>query len=234
MSKTYYFYKIYKDEFCYIGSTTDLKNRQKSHKNDCTNENMKGYNRKIYKTIRDNGGWECFNFELIKQFDNLTRQEAHVIERLYIEEFGNLNMVNSIRTKEDIKIYKNQYYLNNLDKCKERNNQYYLNNLDKCKERNNQYYLNNQDKIAERSNQYRLNNKEKKAERDKQYRLNNKEKKAEQNKQYALNNKEKIKERYAKWNVAITCDCGSETTKGHLSSHRKTKKHQDYLLITVS
>jgi hypothetical protein len=193
MSKTYY-YKIYKDDFCYIGSTTNLKNRLKSHKCDCANETRKGYNRKLYKTIRENGGWECFTFELIKHFDNLTKQEAQVIERVYIEEFGNMNMIKSYRTKQDKSI---------TDK---------------------NYYLNNQDKIKERQQQYHHNNREKKAELDKQYRLNN---------------QDKIKERYDKWNVLIKCDCGSQVYKKDLSAHRKTKKHlkskkhQDYLLITV-
>jgi len=186
MSKTYYFYKIYKDEFCYIGSTTDLKNRRQSHKNNCNNQNRKGYNSKIYKTIRDNGGWCSFNFELIKQFDNLTRRESQVIERIYIDEFGNLNSNNSFRTTEDNKESKNQYYLNNQEKCKEKANQYYLNNQEKCKEKTNQYRLNNLNKIKEKNSK------------------------------------------------KITCECGCEIRLYGLPRHRKTKLHQDYLLITVS
>ena len=188
MSKTYYFYKICKDDFCYIGSTTDLNRRQRQHKCDCTNETRKGYNRNLYTTIRENGGWECFTFELIKHFDNLTKQEARVIERVYIEEFGNINMIKSYRTKQDKSITDQNYYLNNQEKIKEQ---------------------------------------------VKQYTLNNKEKKAEQDKQYRLNNRDKIKERYDKWNIIIKCDCGSQVCKKDLSRHIKTKKHQDYLLITV-
>lgn len=188
MSKTYYFYKICKDDFCYIGSTTNLKDRQKQHKHNCTSETRKAYNCDIYKTIRANGGWECFTFELIKHFDNLTKQETKVIERVYIEEFGNLNMINSYRTKQDKSITSKNYYLKN------------------------------QDKIKQQVQQYRLNNPDKKREMDKQY---------------ALNNKEKIKERYAKWNVVITCECGSQVCKKDLSAHKKTKKHQDYLVITL-
>jgi hypothetical protein len=218
MSKTYY-YKIYKDDFCYIGSTNNLKNRQNSHKYRCTNENSEGYNLKLYKTIRENGGWECFTFELIKQFDNLTKQEAFVIEQIYIEEFGNMNMKKSYISREE-----------QLEQNNQRAKQYSLNNQDKIKERQQQYRLNNRDKILEQKKKYRLDNRDKIAEHHKQYYLNNQDKILERQKQYSLNNLDKIKEWQTK---KITCECGCETTRGHLARHRKSKIHQDYLLIIV-
>ena len=39
--------------------------------------------------------------------------------------------------------------------------------------------------------------------------------------------KKKIAERDAK---KVQCECGSEVTKQNLPRHRKTKKHQNYLL----
>jgi hypothetical protein len=203
MFKTYYYYKIYKDDFCYIGSTTNLKKRQNGHKNRCTNENSKCYNLKLYKTIRENGGWECFTFELIKQFDNLTKQEARVIEQVYINEFGNMNSLNSYITQQQLIELKykcsKQYRLNNQEELKQSKHQYYLNNQEKLKEQQNQYYLNNQDKLKEYQNQYRLNNRDKILEHSKKN---------------------------------ITCECGCEIRIYELPRHRKSKIHQDYLRIT--
>ena len=40
----------------YVGHTTDFSNRKRKHKSCSLNSNYKGYNCKVYKMIRDNGG----------------------------------------------------------------------------------------------------------------------------------------------------------------------------------
>ena len=40
----------------YVGHTTDLSNRKRKHKSCSLNSNYKGYNCKVYKMIRDDGG----------------------------------------------------------------------------------------------------------------------------------------------------------------------------------
>jgi hypothetical protein len=42
----------------YVGNTTNFTKRKGQHKNSCINEKSKSYNLKIYKIIRENGGWE--------------------------------------------------------------------------------------------------------------------------------------------------------------------------------
>ena len=70
--------------------------------------------------------------------------------------------------------------------------------------------------------EYRDDNKEKK----KLYDKNNIEKSREYKKKWKDNNKDKIKE----YNVQkIICECGCEITRGCLSKHRKTKKHNNLL-----
>lgn len=32
-------------------------------------------------------------------------------------------------------------------------------------------------------------------------------------------------------NKMVECECGSKTSYGHLSRHKKTQKHQSYILI---
>ena len=52
---------------CYIGSTTDMYNREKNHRNKWNDINYRSYNYKLYQFIRENGGWE--NWEMKKIFD---------------------------------------------------------------------------------------------------------------------------------------------------------------------
>ena len=42
---------------CYVGHTTNFKQRKIEHKFACCNENSKSYNCKVYSFIRDNGGF---------------------------------------------------------------------------------------------------------------------------------------------------------------------------------
>ena len=92
---------------------------------------------------------------------------------------------------------------------------------------NSEYYQDNKEKVAERHAKYRQENKEKITKQMAKYRQANKEKHAEYNAKYYQSNKKKIAERDAK---KVQCECGSEVTKQNLPRHRKTKKHQNYLL----
>jgi len=55
----------------------------------------------------------------------------------------------------------------------------------------------------------------------------NKEKIAEQQKQWREANKEKQAEQKKQWQeVKVHCECGSIVTRGNLTKHRKSAKHQ--------
>ena len=66
-SKTH-FYKIVCNDTnikpCYVGHTTDFKRRNYEHKSCSENVNSKT-NNKLYKTIRDSGGWCNWSMILI-------------------------------------------------------------------------------------------------------------------------------------------------------------------------
>ena len=72
-------------EDCYVGHTTDMSKRKYAHKYVCNNENCKGYNYKIYKIIRQNGGWDNWNMVLVEKFPCKDNSEACKRER---EEIG--------------------------------------------------------------------------------------------------------------------------------------------------
>lgn len=64
--RDYTFYKIHKNG-CenYIGSTVNLYMREALHKHFCNDEKSKGYNFPVYQYIRDNGGFDTFEFEVL-------------------------------------------------------------------------------------------------------------------------------------------------------------------------
>ena len=173
----YVFYKIIciSDDInlCYVGSTANFIKRRIAHKSNCYNENSKHYNSKIFKTIRENGGWDNFKMIQIGTREQLTKRESEAIEEEYRQELrANMNSRRCFRTDEQRQEYHrdkaNEYYENNIDKCKDNAKKYYENNIDKAKK----YYQNNKDKFKE----YRENNIDKIKEYRKYYYQKNKNK----------------------------------------------------------
>lgn len=204
-------YKIVNEEetFCYVGSTTDFRRRRYNHKRSCNNENDKRYNSNLYKTIRENGGWEKFKFESIENYPCNNHREQFLREQHWINELKpNLNMVNA---QTDMKEYHKMRYQNN----KEERQKY-----------NKEYYQNNKEELKEKCKEYQQNHKEEKKERDKEYHQNHKEEISQKKKEYYEQNKEELKEKHKE---KFQCDCGSVVTIWNRSRHNKTKKHQDFL-----
>lgn len=109
--------------------------------------------------------------------------------------------------KYDKKTYNNYYNEINKEHIAKQKKEYYERNKEKFKDYHKEYYEKNQEHIAVK---------------DKERRQKNKEHIAEKAKEYRENNKDVIKE---KKNEKMTCECGCEVTRNHLSEHRKTKKH---------
>ena len=110
----YSIYKIWKDDLCYVGITTDFKARIREHKHSCLNQKTKGYNLKVYQVIRANGGWEAWTKEVVETTDDKTK------ERYWIESIGNLNvLITSRPKKESVKIWfnENREYLTEKFTC---------------------------------------------------------------------------------------------------------------------
>lgn len=69
-----------KDEkMVYIGTTTNYSVRKYQHRRRCNDENDKGYNNKIYRYIRQFGGW--YNWKMIKIEDFPCEKGEDIFER---------------------------------------------------------------------------------------------------------------------------------------------------------
>jgi len=219
----------------YIGSTTNFTRRKNNHKSKCTNENDPKYNLRVYETIRDFGGWENWDMVQVEKYCATDIKDLHSRERFWLEELGatlNKQIPNQskaeyraeyqAKNKDKIAEYRAGYYAKNKDKIAEYHAEYNAKNKDKKAEYDSEYRAKNKDKIAE----YRAKNKDKIAEYQAEYRAKNKDKRAEYDTEYRAKNKDKIKEKASE---KVQCGCGSVVTKGSLSQHRKTKKHQKWV-----
>ena len=98
------------DELLYVGSTTDFTRRKAQHKRACDNANNKCHNFKVYETIRDNGGFDCFNIIVIKDFPCNTKQEALMEEDKIMRQMKcNMNSRRAYQTHEERVEYTKQY-----------------------------------------------------------------------------------------------------------------------------
>ena len=106
-------YKIYcKDpsvKNLYIGSSVNFHKRKMAHKSSCNNENCKNYNLLLYNFIRDNGGWDNWNTEIIEKIKFIYRTELREKEKFWIEKEKSSLNVGIILTKEDKEKKKEEY-----------------------------------------------------------------------------------------------------------------------------
>lgn len=114
----------------YVGSTTDFTRRKSEHRRACNNIGNKGYNLKIYKTIRDNGYWENWSIFQIEEYNCANGKEAKARERHWFEQLNaNLNIRYPARSQREYdfmhKDKKTAYIRENKDKIKERDSQPY-------------------------------------------------------------------------------------------------------------
>ena len=155
-------YKIVCDDLnvkdCYVGHTTDMTKRKYAHKSSCNNEKNKAYNYKIYKNIRENGGWDNWTMLLVEKFPCKDKYEACKRERELYEELGaKMNSFRPYITQEETKALKQQ-----IDK---------------------QYREEHKEELKQNHKLYREEHKEDKKQYDKLYREERKEKIAEKKKE---------------------------------------------------
>ena len=97
-----------------------LYKRSLEHKSNCYNQNNKQYHSKLYTTIRNNGGFDNWNIEVVENYvDCNSLDEARAKERYWCEELrADLNTNRPIISDDELKEYIKNYH-------KEYNKQYH-------------------------------------------------------------------------------------------------------------
>ena len=144
----YIVYKLCSDECddSYIGSTRNITQRKRNHKSGCNNPKDKHYNTKIYRTMREFGGWDEWRLCPLELMKNSTKFEAECQEEVV-----------RMRLKAELNsrraschgLTRQQYY-----------KLYYEENRETLLEHQKKYRDENGDRIRERGKKYRDKNKE--------------------------------------------------------------------------
>jgi len=118
--------------YIYVGSTKDFTERIRMHK--CDSKRKMKAHRKVYRIIKDHGGWDNFSFVKLETCVCESKAEAVKIEQKYYDEL-NENKMNTIRpmitSEESKKVmaeYSKQYNIDNKISIKEQRTQYQNNN----------------------------------------------------------------------------------------------------------
>jgi len=115
-------------DFVYFGSTTNFATRKSQHKHDCNNENKRTYNYNLYKTIRENKGWENFEMCLVEVYPCENKHQLLIREQFYIDNNrNNMNSCKAYLSLEASKEYQKDYYkiYNAKQENKEKKNKQY-------------------------------------------------------------------------------------------------------------
>ena len=136
MEKNYVIYKIeYLDktlEFMYIGSTSNFTSRKWDHKKRLTQSYKKGYNLKLYETMREYGGWEHFEIHPIEELVGVTKLQARIREQYWIDYYKpKLNSVNAYTIREEYMVIYNQTEKAKISKLKSLEKRYEKNKKDR-------------------------------------------------------------------------------------------------------
>ena len=144
----------------YIGSTVCFRKRKWQHKHSCNNINDKNYNLKLYKFIRDNGGFENWDMVLVANTPCNSKLQLSKHERHYYEKLNaTLNSYCPGRTKKEwleknkdiIKIKEKKYVEANKEIIKIKKKEYYKANKEIKKIKSKIYYHQNKIKIKEKA-----------------------------------------------------------------------------------
>ena len=140
--------------YCYIGNTCNIQNRIQNYQSNCINYNCAAYNRLLYRTIRENGGWNEWSLIPIEKFPCNNDNEARQREQFYIEKFNtNLNIIRAFRS-EEVKIEQINKDNRTPEQIREKTKKYYEKNKEICNIKSRLYYSNNKEYFEQKRKEY--------------------------------------------------------------------------------
>jgi hypothetical protein len=217
----------FNNENVYIGSCCNFTRRKCEHKTRCNNPSDKGYNIKLYQTIRANGGWDIWVMIKLREYKCESKYELNLEERRVIDEYkAKLNMCVPTRTTKEWREDNNEYII-------EQKKKWYENNKEKLSEIYKKYREEHKEEINEKKKKYYEEHREELNEKQKKYQEEHREERNEYNKKYREKKKEELKQKHKKWyennkeklNEKITCECGAIVRKYYIARHRESLKH---------
>ena len=122
----------------YIGSSCEFNKRKGYHNNECNNPNSVKYNLKVYRFIRNHGGFDNWYFEILLEVKVESRKEL----RLNYESKYQVNLKPELNVKVEGRTPK-QYREDHKERIKEVKKNYYKNNKEIINNRNNKNYEKN-------------------------------------------------------------------------------------------
>jgi len=166
----------------YVGGTNHFKERIVYHKSKCADETDVRNTSKIYTTIRENGGWNAFDCNIIKSFPCETKGERDAEEQRVINELKpTMNTIKACHEFRDDPVQHAQAR-------REQSRVWSKTNAEKNSSQKKIYREEHAEHIAEYLKDYRVNHREELTARSKLYYQENKE----QSKKYQLANADKI------------------------------------------
>jgi hypothetical protein len=176
---------------CYVGHTTNFKQRKNDHKRTCNIESRRGHNLNVYKFIRENGGFEKWSMIEIEKYPCADGNEARKRERFWYENLkATLNTGIPSRTQKE-------WFNDNQSYIKQYKQEYHNINADTIAVKKQIYQKEHKEEIKEYLKNYRIVKEEHLKEMRKAYYETNKDKLLQQLKQYREANKEIIREKKA-------------------------------------
>ena len=129
----------------YVGSSFNINHRMTQHKSDCNNPNRINYNYKVYKFIRDNGGWSNWDYTILEEVEVEDKDELEICYEdswiVYLDP-----QLNSQRARRSQKEYRED----NKEKIAEYKKEYYEKNKEKALEYRKEYRERNREIISEK------------------------------------------------------------------------------------
>tara|TARA_R110000796_G_scaffold250376_1_gene379242 strand:+ start:38 stop:646 length:609 start_codon:yes stop_codon:yes gene_type:complete len=138
----------------YVGSTKNYNKRKIQHKTYCYNKKSYSYNKKAYCFIRENGGFDNFQFDIIEKFEKYDKMKLCERELYYIDKTwdNNCNQNRPFTKYDNEKNRKNKYAKkyreNNREILLQKNKEYNKNNKEIISQKYKEYYENNKELIS--------------------------------------------------------------------------------------
>lgn len=146
---------------CYVGRTIDVTTRFQQHRTCCNNENIRSYSYKIYKTIRETGGLDNWEFVALETVEHDPKDTTLAREREAYWYKQLAATLNQNVPNQDHPTSRKQWREKNIEYIKEWRKGYLEKNKESIKEKHKEYSEKNKVKIYAKMKEWVQNNRDK-------------------------------------------------------------------------